>query len=186
MIKYILHGGATSLQSEDNRLYYREMVKGLHSPKVLLVYFARELDHYDDSAKQDTDNFQWANQDDFIEQVQWADVIFFGGGTSYKLIEIIKNMNIDFVRLFEGKTVSGSSAGANMVSEWFYGHGAKEVGQGLGVLPITVYAHYKAPYGAKFWLSDEKTIEIEKELVERSGNSEIIYLPEQEFIVRSA
>lgn len=175
MTKYILHGGATSLQSEDNRLYYQEMVKGLYSPKVLLVYFARELHQYDALIKQDTDNFQWAspettftflvaNQDDFVEQVQWADVIFFGGGTSYKLIETIKNMNIDFARLFESKTVSGSSAGANVVSEWFYGHGAKEVGQGLGVLPITVYAHYKHPMVQSFGFPMRRLQKLKKNL----------------------
>ncbi len=192
MTKYILHGGASAPQSEDNRLFYQEMVKDLTNPKVLLVYFAREFDEYDYLKNRDINNFRWANpevqftfafanEDDFIRQVQEADAVFFAGGTSYKLIAALREQDVNLKQLFEGKIISGSSAGANMMSEWFYGYGAKEVGEGLGVLPITVFVHYKADKDTKFWLSDESTAEIEKELIEKSGRSEIIRIPEQKF-----
>lgn len=194
MTKYILHGGATKLRTDDNKRYYQEMVRGLQNPKILLIYFARELDQYDESFKIDAEMFEWANpevpyaltvatEEDFIEQARESDVLYFAGGTSYKLIEAIKKQDTDVKKLFEGKVISGSSAGANMVSEWFYGHGAREVGRGLGTLPITVFVHHRASEGQKFWVDDERTKEIEDELLLKSGRTEILRIPEQKFIV---
>ncbi len=194
MTKYILHGGATKLKTEDNKLYFQEMLHGLKNPKILMIYFARELDAYDESFKTDAEMFDWADtgesytltmatEEAFIEQAQESDVLYFAGGTSYKLIEAIKKQDTDVKKLFEGKVISGSSAGANMVSEWFYGHGAREVGRGLGALPITVFVHHRASEGQKFWLDDERTKEIEDELLLKSGRTEILRIPEQKFIV---
>lgn len=194
MTRYILHGGASLPQSEDNKLYYQEMVKGLAEVNVLLVYFAREQSEYALLSERDMSNFRWANpnvictftianEHNFVQQVQKADIVIFSGGTSYKLIATIKKQGVNLKELFKNKIIAGSSAGANMLSEWFYGHGAGEVGEGLGILPITVYVHYKADKDGKFWFSDEKTAKIEKELVEKSGRTEIIRIPEQKCTV---
>lgn len=193
MTTYMLHGGICGEQTENNKLYYQEMVKGLDDPNILLVYFARELDEYEVLKNRDKANFQWANpektftftianEENFVEQAKNSDVIFFCGGVTNKLIKAVQKQDADLKELFEGKIISGSSAGANMLSEWFYGHGAKEVDQGLGILSVTVFAHYKAGKDTKFWLSDERILQIEEELKEKSGRSEIICLPEQKFV----
>lgn len=194
MTKYILHGGANKFKTEDNLRFYREMINGYDNPSVLLVYFAREIDKYPELLDSDTQLFREvspdkkicftvASEDDFVSQAHSSDVLFFTGGSSYKLIDTMKKLNIDLENVFEGKTVAGSSAGANMLSEWFYGHTAKEVGQGLGILPINVFVHYNAEKNRPFWLSDERTHAIEDEIKYRSDNSMVHKIPEQKYIL---
>ncbi|MEO6508631.1 MAG: hypothetical protein ABIO02_01640, partial [Patescibacteria group bacterium] len=48
----------------------------------------------------------------------------------------------DFKELIENKVVVGSSAGAYVLSKYFYSNGLKQIYNGMGILPIKVIAHY--------------------------------------------
>jgi hypothetical protein len=192
MTKYILHGGMAGVQTPDNKLYYREMLKDLRNPSVLLVYFAREPNEYEHLEERDFANFRWANPDqeikltlateqNFIEQVENSNVIYICGGVTSRLLTVVNKLKIDAAKLCENKVVSGSSAGAHLISRWYYGHKDGAVGHGLGLLPVTVFTHYRPAEGSEFWKSDEDVEAIEVELRKKSGSNEIIFLPEQKF-----
>jgi hypothetical protein len=194
MTKYILHGGVNGPQTFDNKLFYQEMIKGFDKPNVLLVYFSREINEYDYLLNRDTNNFKWAEpgktcsfvvatEENFKEELAKADVVFMCGGVTTKLLGAMNRMNVDLKELFKGKVVAGSSAGANLISEWHYGNVQKRVMKGSCLLPITIFVHYKAPPDTEFWKSDEEIAEIEKDLIQMSGRDEIIRLPEQKFVV---
>ncbi len=170
------------------------MVGGLEKPKILLVYFARENSEYDYLHERDEANFKWAspgkkfdftiaNKDKFADQARVHDVLLFAGGNSRKLISSISKMNLNLLKLFEGKIISGSSAGAHMISEWYYGHGEKNVKKGLGLLPVNVFTHYHPAKGTEFWLPDNRVKQIETKLINKSGRKETITIREQEFVI---
>jgi hypothetical protein len=54
--------------------------------------------------------------------------------------------------------------------------------KGFGLLPITIFVHYRAALGTEFWKSDEEITKIENELIHTSGREEIIKIPEQKFV----
>ncbi len=192
--KYILHGGIVKFQTEENKLYYQEMVKDLSNPTVLLVYFAREDSEVPKLTERDTNNFAWANpgvdialdvanENEFIEQVKANDVIFFMGGATQKLIDAVERTGIDLKKALEGKIVSGSSAGAYLISKWYYTNSGKEIRQGLGLLPIAVWAHYRPDKGSEYYLSEDQEQVVKETLKARIRNNKLVLLHEQEMLV---
>jgi peptidase E len=154
-MKYILHGGVTSDESllADNKKFFHEMIKDFVNPKILIVYFARKKEEYPQMLKDDTEIFQQsspgkkieiqiAEAETFEEQARQADIIYVRGGDTTKLIELIKTIS-NFVEAIKGKVYGGSSAGAYLVSKYYYSNNADEVMQGLGILPIKVFCHWQ-------------------------------------------
>lgn len=194
MTKYILHGGMLRPQTDQNRKYYHEIVKDIDAPKILLIYFPREEDMYEDLLNRDKQNFALSNPgktfeyeiatiENLSEQIANCDVVFITGGETNKLLERIKQSNVDLKEATRGKVVAGSSAGAYLMSEWYYTNGGKEIRQGLGLVNVAAWAHYRADRGSEYWLSEEQIQGIEKELQEKIGDGEVVKLPEQEFVV---
>lgn len=191
--KYILHGGVTATRSETNRAYFREMVTGVHEPRVLLVYFAKEPDEYEYLYERDTGNFAWANpgvdigftiatQENLAEQIESHNVIYFIGGETQKLIDTVGVHDLSEDD-FDAKVVSGSSAGAYLLSRCYYANSRKAIFDGLGILPIAVWAHFRADRGHEYWLSEESIIQIENDLSDKVEGGPVVKLPEQEFVV---
>lgn len=181
-------------RTSTNKKFYQQMVEGLDKPKILLVYFAREENEYPYLLKRDKENFEWANpgkkfaidiarEEDFSKKAKAANVIVFGGGSSMKLIETVRKINLDLDELFEGKVISGSSAGAHMIAEWFYSHSEGKIRQGFGLLSVVVFTHYRPKKGTEFWKPDEQVKAIETMLKQENGKEEIIKLHEGEAIV---
>lgn len=190
-MKYILHGGTAIGQREDAE-FYKQMTGSFNNPKVLLVYFSREKEDWPKLAKNDTENFQAANPDatftftiaseeDFKGQLTENDIIYFAGGSTLKLMDTIKNMSVDLKKALDGKVLAGSSAGAHLIAKWHYGHTAKKVNPGLGLLDVAVFTHYRPAEGTYFWKPDGLVEEIEKEL-EKTG-SKVYLLKEQASVV---
>lgn len=194
MTKYILHGGMLRPQTDQNKKYYHEIVKDIHAPKILLIYFPREEDMYEDLLNRDKQNFALSNPgktfefeiatiEKLADQIVNCNVVFITGGETNKLLERIKESKVDLKEASHGKVVAGSSAGAYLMSEWYYTNGGKEIRQGLGLVDAAVWAHYRADRGSEYWLSEEQIAEIEKELQDKVPGQGVVKLPEQEFIV---
>jgi peptidase E len=193
--KYILHGGNERWQqTEANKLFYQEMVKGIKRPKVLLVYFARGFDKIPELFKKDKENFAWANpeikikfilaeEEKFVDQVKNSNVIFLVGGDTQKLLTTLKKINEDLKKIFENRVVAGASAGVYVLSKWFYTNSGKEIRAGLGILPIVAWAHYRAERGGIYWLSEDEITDIQKGLKEKIGDGKLVLLQEQEMVV---
>lgn len=155
MTKFILHGGATLEPLPGNKQFFVEMVKGLAEPvKVLLVYFARGQSRWPEAFEEDEGNFKnstpgldmefiIADPDPkkFAELVKKAGVIYFRGGRTAMLQEVLKHA-LNFKELPDRKIYGGESAGANVLAKYYYSGENQAIKEGLGILPIKVITHY--------------------------------------------
>lgn len=191
--KYILHGGMMKHRSDSNKAFYKEMLKGVTDPSVLLVYFARGLDEYGYLYNRDKENFAWANpgievsfeiadEEEFTEQVKRNSIIFFGGGETQNLVDAVRRSSLD-ASMLAHKAVAGSSAGAYLISRWYYANSKDEIREGMGWLPIATMAHYGSDPKYDYWLPQERLDVIEKRLQTKVDGGKVVKLPEQEFVV---
>ena len=151
--KFIIHGGFAGHINDQNDSFFKEMLKDTpDNPKVLLVYFAKELDRIPVNKEEDfvqfernkrnkNISFQVADEKFFVEQIKVADVIYLHGGNTLKLLETLKKFP-HLKELFTGKIIAGESAGAHALSSLFYSKNAGGVLQGLGFVPVQIICHY--------------------------------------------
>ncbi|USN53101.1 MAG: Type 1 glutamine amidotransferase-like domain-containing protein [Candidatus Nomurabacteria bacterium] len=185
MTKYILHGGALKYDTVDNRAYVQEILKDVPSePTVLFIPFARDKslwkeffdltkERFSVVALEKSIHFVMAseNTQTFIEQIKNADAIYTIGGETLVLLEHMRKVPM-LVELWQGKTVAGSSAGAQMLSRYFYHVDSQKFHQGLGILNVKVFVHW----------SEDKQDKLEG--LESFGEPcEILKIPEQKFLV---
>lgn len=190
MTKYILHGGYTSRKTDDNKKFFSEIVKGLSNPvKILCVYYAKEdkskwselfendKENFSFASPQKTLNLEIANDktDAFIEQISNADVIYMRGGKSTHILQEYLEKVSDLEKLWSGKVVAGSSAGAIVLSKYYYENDddMRPYNKGLGILPIKVFCHYTQEQSDKL-----------RKLKEYGENIETIYtIPDEKFFI---
>ncbi len=159
--KFILHGGFTKGKTEENNgEFYAEILKDApEGTKILLVCFAKDDERvpiatekvkleFNKSKQQKKITFEVANEEFFIKQVKVADVVYFHGGTTLKLLKALKKFP-NFKDSLSGKIVAGESAGANVFGKFFYSPSADKVDEGLGFLPLKIIPHYSEPYKGK-------------------------------------
>lgn len=157
--KYILVGGYPHKAPDGGKAFCEELVKGFNEPiKILNCLFARPIENWSKSFEQDKEFFtrhlpekkieiKSATFDKFIEQIIWADVVYIRGGSSERLlIELLKNA--DFKNKLTGKTIAGSSAGANAISKYFYEPDSLKLEEGLGILSVKTIVHYRSNYNS--------------------------------------
>lgn len=186
MTKYILHGGATGTPSVHNDNFFKEMLKGLpDSINILLIYFAKDKKKWESLTNNDKENFAKANDNKELnfevasndieklgQQIKNADLIYMRGGDLTEVLLAEMSRLDDLVKLFDGKVVSGSSAGAYVLSKYFYSQDMGGIFEGTGVLPIKCTAHYT---------------EIKDPFIEKMKNTgedlDIYPIPETEFVI---
>lgn len=186
MTKFILHGGNSDRKTEDNEKFFLEIANSANKGKIniLCIYFARPEHRWDDSFQEDKLAFlnldtekkfdiEMANSDSnaFRNQIMWADVIYIQGGRKGNLKEKILALG-NFEELTRDKVVVGISAGANMLAKYYYSNVAEDIREGIGILPIKTFCHFKDEYG-----EDLEKLEFYKEKLP------IYKIPEEKFIV---
>lgn len=152
--KFILHGGNIKTDRDDmNDNFWKEMSSDVClGDSVLFVYFAGKIKNWPQLFEQNKNEFlqgskvkdikfEIARENCFIEQMQKAKVIYLRGGDTWHLLGILKKYS-DFSKLIKGKTVAGSSAGAYVLSKYFYSNSEDNIFEGLGILDIKVICHY--------------------------------------------
>ncbi|MDD2680747.1 MAG: Type 1 glutamine amidotransferase-like domain-containing protein [Patescibacteria group bacterium] len=192
MTKFILHGGETGIPNEHNKAFYQEWVKDFGDnkvPTILLVYFSRPEEIWDDLEKSDKErfanytndrvaNFMVASNDmdKFKEQIEEADVLYFRGGETQKIVDTMKSIKDEFLLLIDGKTYAGSSAGVMFLSHYSKSN-ERDWQKYLGLLPIDSFVHY----------SREKHKGIIEEFKKEhpENHNECILLPETEFVIKN-
>ena len=179
--KYILHGGnAQDINDENDRFFQQMLVTSDQNANVLLVQFAaifekqeiykeRHIAQFERAKSQKTLSYQVADKEKFDEQLEWADVIYLCGsaGGTVRLLNVLSKVR-DLKQKFQGKTVSGESAGANCLSINCFSRSAGVL-HCLGMVPVNLIAHYK--------LGDES------EMQNLENNLQIIMLRNYEFRV---
>ncbi len=155
MTTFILHGGATRQDTDGNRKFFAELVRGgvAQPVKILLVFFAAEekrwQELFEDGKRRFADaspgikkEFTLAQPGMFAQQVRNADVIYVHGGTTRRLKEVLATIpNLNLSQLLDGKVYGGSSAGANILAKYSYSSTYADLEEGLGLLPIKVIPH---------------------------------------------
>ncbi len=160
--KFILYGGFDPNEiNPDNGDFSREVLKDApENAKVLVVPFAKEVDRIVPTVERVTRELnasKWqknifieiAEEESFITQVASADVVYFQGGTTIKLLDTLKKF-LNLGEYLKGKTVAGDSAGGNALCSFFYTPRTDEICKGLGILPVKMIPHYKEDYKNKF------------------------------------
>jgi len=190
MIKFILHGGRSQIDCENNRKFYQEIVN-LDKKEInfLIVSFAKPKDQRDFSEQiekfirfnpEKEINFNQASEGNFEEQIKDSDVIYLRGGDTGSLKkELVKIA--DLKKPFDGKTVAGSSAGFIVLSKYYYDQDYDKIMEGLNILPIKAISHFGLPnqYGQDF---EDELKELEE--FKKEEDLETIALKETEFIVK--
>ncbi|QQR50561.1 Type 1 glutamine amidotransferase-like domain-containing protein [Candidatus Nomurabacteria bacterium] len=159
--KFILHGGFTPGKTdEDNDDFYAEILKDApEEPEILIVPFAKEPGRIEASTQKVMEEFtankwqKWiyfnvAREESFIEQLRLADIVYFQGGKTLKLLEALKKFPT-LKEMLQGKIVAGESAGANVLTSAFYSPSAGSSFEGLAFLPIKLIPHYTQEYEGK-------------------------------------
>lgn len=160
--KFILYGGFNPAETDpDNSEFSKELLREApEGAKILIVPFAKEVDRWLPTLKRvstELHTVKWqqsiiiegAVEENFINQIKSADVIYFQGGSSSKLLETLKKY-LDLGNHLQGKIIAGDSGGGNVLCSFFYSSKTDTIHQGLEILPVRMIPHFKEDYRHKF------------------------------------
>jgi hypothetical protein len=158
MTKYVLNSGGLRNNPQGATKFFAELLAGKgDNPKVLLCLFAQPREIWETKFEQYTNDFKnylpqgvkpeytMAFPDKFAEQVKAADVIYCHGGDDHLVQYWFKKVGVPEV--WEGKTVGTNSASTNALAKHYWTCDWRELGHGLGVLPIKVLPHFESDFG---------------------------------------
>lgn len=190
-VKYILVGGFARKAPDGGRAFCEECVAGFLEPvKILVCAFAREPERWNETLAKDTlffknnipnvqCNFALATPENFLEQIAWADCIYFRGGQMPLLKKVLSTIPGWQTKL-AGKTVVGASVGADLLAAYNYDVDALTTDSGCGLINAKTITHYQSDYHAPL-------IDWDKALAELKSFGKdlpIITLREGEFVVK--
>ncbi|MFA6013226.1 MAG: Type 1 glutamine amidotransferase-like domain-containing protein [Desulfobacteraceae bacterium] len=159
--KYVLHGGSAQHVNAENDKFFTEILNGAGDRvRILLVEFAGSDERKERNVAIDTSQFERvkgsreltfevADRDIFLNQIRKADVVYLGGGTTVRLVEVL-NHYPELRVAFEGKIIAGESAGANVMATYCYSKSGGGVMKGLGLVPVKMWPHYKEERNEEF------------------------------------
>lgn len=160
MTKYVVNSGGIKNQLKLKKQFHLELIKNLssNSPRFLLCNFAQGREYweskfpgYSKAIAEDLPaslkpTFELAMPDEFEDQVQRADIIYFHGGDDALLDYWMKKY--DFEKLFQNKVVATNSASSDMLATCFWTCDWRRCNTGFGVLPIKFIPHFNSNFGA--------------------------------------
>lgn len=186
--KVYLHGGNAEKKSHKNEQFFQAIINEVDKDTVniLCVYFARPEGRWQDSYAFDQSllrNLDTTKEietmlatydlDEFVANIEMADIILFSGGMRGRLKETIMTIGLDkFKHLINGKLLVGISAGANILSKYYYSSVAEGIREGTGLLNIKLLTHFRADQPEKLEL-----------LKAHRENLPIIKLAEEDYVV---
>ena len=158
MIRYILVGGYPWKAADGGKAFVEACMEQAPDPvNILVCLFARDESEWEQAFKDDIARFQahlgsrranfiLATKDSFASQVADADVIYLRGGFTDQLINTLQT-DTSWLQHLDGKTLVGTSAGADAIAAYHYNLDNPRFGRGLGLLPVKVLVHYGSDYG---------------------------------------
>lgn len=196
MTKYILAGGEDMAYPAYASSLQRELASGSNKKlRVLSCFFSSESESWAERAdswrKWFSDNlngltrsYDYANEGDFLAKIEKSDLIFFHGGRTQTLIDKIAKYP-ELQKYLAGKIVIGSSAGANMLSRYYWSPSHQRPGQGRGFVNQNVMVHYGARDVAGIVRTEDDWLSEERRLIDFIGapDAKILHLPEGTFKV---
>jgi len=156
MTKYILVGGYPHKAEDGGNAFFMSLIQNKAEPvKFLECLFSRPKENWEESFLQDKNyletniteiklDIKCATEENFIEELKWADSVYFRGGETELLLERLSKHK-GWEILLEGKTIAGSSAGAYMLSKYYYDIESLNIKGGLGLTDTKVIVHFQSP-----------------------------------------
>lgn len=189
---FILAGGNDRKSIDYGHSLSEEIAKHVSNPRILSCFFSWPEETWEQKAKDwngwflnhftQPFTYDYARIDTFLDQIDSADVIYFHGGDTTLLLETLPGTE-ELKKHLDSKVVIGSSAGANMLSTYFWSSKRAIFGEGLDILDINVMVHYGTLDHEGFKRTPEDWQREEAEFQERIGDQKITHLPEGEFVV---
>lgn len=188
--KYILIGGYPFKSADGGQSLCLEMVKGFNGDiKILDCLFARPVNKWDEVYINETSsikenlpaielNFKLADPSNFEEQIKWANILYISGGEDKLLKSHIQNYP-NWVNLLADKTIVGSSAGAYLLSKYWYSIDFLHISEGLGLVDVKTIAHWKSDYNYQNVNWDKAYLELKN----YKEDLPVLTLAEGEFVV---
>lgn len=188
---FILAGGNDRESEDYGQRLWSEISKYNSNPKVLSCFFSSPEETWKQKA-QDWENwfingfgrsiaYDYAQYATFLDQVDSADVIYLHGGDTKLLFDALPDAE-ELKKHFAGKVVIGSSAGANVLSHYFWSSTRGVLGRGKGIVDVNIMVHYGAPDAGDYKRTPQDWKREEGEL-ERIGKKAVTHLPEGQFII---
>lgn len=172
MTKFILVGGYPYKADDGGKAMCTEMVAGFIEPvRVLICLFARNLEEWPEQLEKNKDFFErnlpgvklefvLADEVSFVEQLKGADVLYLAGGDTTELKKRLEKVP-EWIKHLSGKTVMGSSAGAEILARYAYDVELFKCTNCLGLAPVKIIVHFESekyapPVGWKAALEELK------------------------------
>lgn len=155
MTKYILIGGYPNKAFDGGKSMCDEAIKDLSGTiRVLICLFARPESSWFTLFEENKEffiknlndtgmKFTLAKPNEFIKQLDESDVIYFVGGDT-KLLKNILKRKPTWTKHLESKTVIGSSAGTDMLSKYNFDLEYFRCSQGYDLVPVKTMVHFKS------------------------------------------
>lgn len=187
--KIIVVGGYPHKAKDGGKAFYKSLVADFSEPvKVLMCFFARPKDNWQDAFLQDKNYFatnlpnvkveiKLATHENFIEELKWCNSIYFRGG-DIDLVPLMSEYS-DWQNYLDGKIVAGSSMGAYMLSKYYFDISSNTIKNGTGTTNTKVIVHWKSQLPEYVNTKWEEGL---KELTEYKENLPIYKLAEGEFV----
>jgi peptidase E len=188
---FVLAGGRDRLYEDYSINLGKLLQRWVDKPKVLSCFFAKDTEMWETAASEweqwfrkclgEDINYQFARPETFSEQLKWADVVYFHGGTTFLLKEILDTFP-ELSSQLKGKVVVGSSAGANVLAGTYYSPKRDKVGKGLGFVPFASVVHYGAEGDGEVSLDTARWQQvIERTQAAKAVDETLLLLPEGTF-----
>jgi peptidase S51-like protein len=122
--------------------------------------------------------FRVLEADNFNEVSAWANIIVIPGGDPWQLKNALAQYG-DLMELWDGKTVAGFSAGADVMVRRYMYLQDKVVQEGFGWLPVNLIPHWQADFEG--WRADDWQW-ASRQLASGPGDVPLITIREGEFV----
>lgn len=192
MTTYILAGGNDRRYESYGHDLASVVLLWVPEPKVVSCFFSKDESEWEQSTinwrawfKQyfgQSIEYHVASPDSLLEDIAWADVVYFHGGNTLKLTTAMK-VYADVEESFEGKIIIGSSAGSNFLSGTYYSPSRDVIEKGSGIVDFAVIAHYGAAGDGDVLLDHAGWQDIINRTKSASPGEQILLITEGTFVV---
>lgn len=124
-------------------------------------------------------SYQTMNNENFAEVSAWADVVYVPGGDPAVLQERLMACG-DVAKLWDGKVIAGSSAGADFMCEGFIFLQDKTYARGFGWVKATCIPHWRSAEWKGYAPTDWDFIE--QKALQEAPDTAVLCLPESELV----
>ncbi len=190
MKRLILMGGRPWLAKDEGERFAATLFRYFpEQVKLAFCIFAQPEEDWEETRAVNTAMFnrfkkgaeieyQTMTADNFEAVSAWADIIYLPGGRTSRLLEALRPF--DLAKLWDGKLIAGSSAGANLFCTGFVSLQDKAFGRGLGWVKASCVPHWRATDFEGYTTEDWDWAEAES--LRQLPDLPVLCIPEGDFV----